>query len=163
MFASENELTTEFERTLARLFRPGQIGVWKQLRGIVGIPDFVLLDREPQSRIVVAVELKMSNWKRALIQAYKYRAFAHMSMVLMDADRSGPALNNIHFFAKYNVGLATLNRSGAIKIYSFPDVMPPFSISMHKKFQSIVGTDGCNIKNNWRKSAIQVKLSSFCH
>lgn len=88
MFSSENDLTLEFERVLQSLFSKNQVAVLKQVRGIVGIPDFVLLDNAPRSRIIVAVELKMTDWRRALLQAYKYRTFSHLSVVLMDADGS---------------------------------------------------------------------------
>lgn len=122
--------------------------------------DFELLDSEPRSRMVVAIELKMSNWKRALTQAYKYRAFSHMAIVLMDADRSKAALSNLNSFIKYKIGLATLDQHGTLKVHSLPEALPPFSISMHKRFRDKIGADGCNIKNNLCESAIQIKLSA---
>lgn len=159
MFSSENELTLEFERILKDLFLEERIAVWRQLKGIVGIPDFVLVDTEPQSRMVVAVELKMNNWRRALSQAFKYRSFSHLSFVLMDADRSRPALKNLNKFSNYNIGFATLDNCGNFKIHSLPTAFPPFSIAMHKKFRDKIGAVGCNLRDNIQKSSIQAKFA----
>jgi hypothetical protein len=162
MFKSEDELTFEFERLLKNLFyEENSITILKQLKGVVGIPDFVLVDTGPHSRIIVSVELKIKNWRRALAQAFKYRAFSHLSFVLMDADRSKPALNNLNKFFNYNIGFATLDNHGDFRVHSLPTAFPPFSISLHKKFRDKVGAEGCNIINNIQRSSLESKFSEY--
>lgn len=61
---------------------------------------------------VIAIEAKLHDWKQALRQACRYRRFADYSFVLLDADRSAPALKNRSMFEDHNVGLIILkNRS----------------------------------------------------
>ena len=67
---------------------------------------------------VVAIEVKLSNWKRALIQAFKYTIFANQSYVAMDAHYVHRAEANIGEFKRGNIGLLSIAEDGAIeKIY----------------------------------------------
>lgn len=61
-----------------------------------------------------AIEAKLSDWKRALSQAFRYYDFSNESWVILDEATSNSAVSNIHEFERLNVGLATINNTGHI-------------------------------------------------
>ena len=79
----------------------------------------------------VAIEAKLSNWKRALKQAYRYHWFANLSLVCIPEDKVKPAVGGLDQFKKLNVGLLTLNQQGEIKLVFAPKVSQPIDIDMH--------------------------------
>ncbi len=68
---------------------------------------------------VIAVEAKLKNWKRALIQAQRYKKFSDFSFVLLDEHHSSSALSNLGLFDESNIGLITMNDSG-YRIHHIP-------------------------------------------
>lgn len=64
---------------------------------------------------IIAIEVKLTNWKRALIQAFKYTIFANQSYVAMDADYVHRAKANMDEFQKYNIGLLSITDRGEIE------------------------------------------------
>ncbi len=64
---------------------------------------------------VIAIEVKLYNWKKALSQAFKYMVFANQSYVAMDADFVHRAKANISEFQKCNIGLLSITSEGDIK------------------------------------------------
>lgn len=60
----------------------------------------------------IAFEAKLRNWKRALMQAYRYKWFADYSYVVLDESHSKVAIENLDTFKKLNIGLITLNIKG---------------------------------------------------
>ena len=100
--------------------------------GLFGIPDVVLalLDSETAPKKVIhsiAFEMKLSNWKRALIQAYKYRAFSEYSYVILDNAHINPAIKNIEMFQTSNIGLLSININGDIEKHYKPRKEKPYS------------------------------------
>jgi len=66
----------------------------------------------PVVREIATIEAKLSNWQRALSQAYRHQTFAAQTWVLLDAARADAALKNIDKFRRLNVGLIVLSRDG---------------------------------------------------
>jgi hypothetical protein len=68
--------------------------------------------RQPRAVVgeISTIEAKLSNWRRALAQAYRHQTFAARSWVLLDAARAGGALKNIEKFKRLNVGLIVLSK-----------------------------------------------------
>lgn len=58
---------------------------------------------------VIAIEAKLKNWKRALLQARRYKKFANQSFVLLDQKHIAAALKNLNSFQESNVGLISLH------------------------------------------------------
>ena len=54
---------------------------------------------------MVAIEAKLSNWKRGLYQAYRYKEYANKSYVALHSDYIHRARKHIQDFERYNVGL----------------------------------------------------------
>lgn len=114
-----------------------------ELKGLFGIPDIVVAsvvvnDGECFIRRSHAFELKLSNWQRSLVQAYRYRAFANLSYVLIDDDRKNPALKNIERFKRSNIGLLSINQRGVILIHHQPTFDIPYSDQLTIKFEGLV-------------------------
>lgn len=76
---------------------------------------------------IVAIEAKLRNWKRALAQATRYREYANESWVVLDQRSSKPALANVEQFKRLNVGLASIDRQGALKLHFVPERGKPQS------------------------------------
>lgn len=71
-----------------------------------------------------AFEAKLKNWKRAFIQAYRYKWFTHYSYVIMDEAHAKPAIKQVAHFKNHNVGLLTLSVDGNIEIHYRPKKQP---------------------------------------
>jgi len=65
---------------------------------------------------VIAIEAKLSDWKRALYQACRYKLFADLSYVVLDSTHTISAIKNLDSFRKFGVGLACIDTRGNIDI-----------------------------------------------
>ncbi len=61
------------------------------------------------SSVIRAFELKISDWRRAMMQAHRYRYFANSSIVVLHSDKLKNAFEYIDTFKKINVGLWAFN------------------------------------------------------
>lgn len=59
---------------------------------------------------VIAVEAKLSEWRRVLVQAYRNLQFADESWVVLDHAYVRPALAQIERFKSAGIGLASVDR-----------------------------------------------------
>lgn len=91
---------------------------------------------KPYASQIVAIEAKLSNWKRALEQAYRYLEYASESWVLLDSARASGARKNIEQFKKLNIGFITLEKSGNKKILFRPQKRSPKSNYRHWHVQT---------------------------
>lgn len=100
-------------------------------KGLFGIPDVMLVHiKSTNGKIekeAIAFELKLKKWKRALVQAYKYRAFAEISYVILDDSYINPALRNIGLFISANIGLLSIDETGEVKSHFEPTAELPYS------------------------------------
>lgn len=96
-----------------------------EFKGLFGIPDLVVATTQEKPR-TYAFEMKLANWKRALAQAYRYRAFADVAYVMMDDDYVGPAIANLAKFIKSNVGLLSIKPCGDILVHHQPEEAAPY-------------------------------------
>jgi hypothetical protein len=76
---------------------------------------------------VVAIEAKLKDWSRALVQAYRNKQFAEESWVLIDHAYARSALTNATRFAHSGVGLASLDSSGNLFIHVVSERREPLS------------------------------------
>jgi len=112
-------------------------------KGLFGIPDLVVANvehRNGQAIIIrsFAFEMKLSNWKRAITQAYRYRAFANLVYVVIDRHFLKPALLNIEDFVRSNIGLISIDQSGFLHIHHAPRFEVPYSYELEIKFRKTV-------------------------
>jgi len=62
-----------------------------------------------------AVELKLADWRKALDQAARYRAFAERALVVVDEQRANAARVHADVFAFNGIGLAALSPWGEVE------------------------------------------------
>jgi hypothetical protein len=74
---------------------------------------------QPPTDIVVSVEAKLRDWKRAIEQAKRYQRFSDFSFVLLDKAGSKQAVKNMNLFREQNIGLLTLDDSN-LEVHFFP-------------------------------------------
>jgi len=144
MFASEQEMSKIFEKYLKERFGDSYL---KECQGLFGIPDFVVYSREKDETAVISFELKLSDWKRAAKQAFRYRSFSNMSYVVMSAQKSAIAVNNIDLFKRYNIGLAKFNNDGLFEILHKPLSGKPYSDNLNRKLIQSIGPSIVKAKN----------------
>lgn len=78
--------------------------------------------------ISCAFELKLSDWKTALLQAHRAKSFSNMQFVVLDDIYVKPALENKDLFEKHNVGLISISPNSKCKVHFYPEKKKPFSI-----------------------------------
>lgn len=66
---------------------------------------------------IISIEAKLSDWSRALIQAYRNRQFADESWVVLDHRFYKSALGQLERFQRSGVGLASVDVSGSVYIH----------------------------------------------
>jgi hypothetical protein len=76
---------------------------------------------------VIAVEAKLSDWSRALVQAYRNRQFADESWVVLDHRYYKAALAHLERFERSGVGLASLDVTGNLYIHCSAPSAPAMS------------------------------------
>ncbi len=136
-FETEKELfnTVINCRYFQKIFNSSyNIAYFAELKGLFGIPDLVIVNKDKGRTL--AFELKLSNWKRALVQAYRYRSFAEKSLVILDKKYINPALSNIEKFKRANIGLLSIDQYAKIEFHFKPKLDVPYSdhlVSVFKK------------------------------
>ena len=76
---------------------------------------------------ILSYEFKLSNWKRALFQATRYRIFSHQVFVVMPPESLAPAIKNLEVFKRFNIGIMSHDASGQTKTIFQPKKRMPFS------------------------------------
>lgn len=100
-------------------------------KGLFGIPDLLIANRKKgesdgKGITIIAFEMKLRNWKQALFQAFRYRAFSNISYVVLDHDYANPALKNIEKFQRSNVGLVSIDQKGHVHSHFKPANEEPY-------------------------------------
>ncbi len=76
---------------------------------------------------IVAVEAKLTDWSRALGQAYRNRQFADESWVVLDHRFHRPAVAQLERFIRSGVGLASMELNGDLFIHHGAIATPAMS------------------------------------
>lgn len=129
-FSSEFELSKYYSRIIqdAIIDYHLNLDIMFEVQAPGCVPDVILFDkRDLTIHYLVAFELKLSNWKRAVYQAFRNRNFGNESYVILDNKWSGPAIKNIQIFQQYNIGLITLESNGKMRSWYNPTPTLPFS------------------------------------
>jgi hypothetical protein len=123
-----------------------------------GVADCIVFrlgakDDEMAMEHLTAFEAKLSDWRKALAQAYRYRYYADSSVVIMPRDRARSAVDNGNLFERSGIGLWTFDHaSGAIQ-----KVIPTRSLtprSAEKREQALIRIHRCALQlRKFRKDA----------
>lgn len=111
------------------------IEILKEFGGIVSIPDFLIIIKNKNANpYLISLELKLKNWKRALNQAFRYKAFCNEAYVIINSTSISRVFNNLNDFRKANIGVATFDTELNIKIYNETVPSLPYSKYYSNKF-----------------------------
>ena len=144
MYSSEGRMSIEFERCIKTM-----IGntYYKEWQGLFGIPDYVCFSKDNGEISIISFELKLTNWRGALTQAFRYRSFSDYSYVVLPAETAQKALENIEMFIRYGIGLISFNNTICDVMYS-PLKQKPFSENMREKVESKIRKSRKRAKGN---------------
>jgi hypothetical protein len=81
----------------------------------------------PPFQTIISVEAKLSDWSRALVQAYRNRQFADESWVVLDHRFYKPALAQLGRFERSGVGLASVDVGGNLYTHFLAPAAPAMS------------------------------------
>jgi hypothetical protein len=149
-FASEAMMSQALDpkRLFAKSLGYGQWHVWHatEVEGLFGVPDHLLVfwkatPRGGLTQRAVACELKLLSWRRALIQAYRYKAFAHYAVVVVDSAYAHRPKRALEEFKRANVGLVSFSRDGSANWLNRPRFEHPYCEPMRRSLSNIVS---CN-------------------
>ncbi|MBE3143102.1 MAG: hypothetical protein IMZ61_04160 [Planctomycetes bacterium] len=145
----EANYLVSFERMILSKKRKSGIGGRNFEMNGYGIADFIWIER---TKLVIfgktifsgqiklrAFELKLSNWKQALTQAYRYSYFSDMSIVVLPSKAAVAAVKHLELFRKMHIGLWKYDARAANykKIYE-PRFSRPRSSSAKGKALSLL-------------------------
>ena len=112
-YSSEKAMSRDFEKYLKVHLGSSYFKEWS---GLFGIPDYVCFDKQGGEINVVSFELKLSDWKRAMVQAFRYRSFSHLSYVVMPEGAAESASRHADEFQQYGIGLLAFGPNGLRKL-----------------------------------------------
>lgn len=146
-FASEEQLTLS---ALSACNIGGALGYrewtgWEatELKGFFGVPDLVLAfgRRDTMGRPIlrtVAFEMKLKDWRRALVQAFRYKAFAQCAYVVMDRAFVHRAVPHHAEFDRAGIGLLSVSVSNKLCIHWRSRVSRPYADHTKRNFVETV-------------------------
>lgn len=121
------------QRVIAQL---SAAGVATQSRDSVSLATVASL---PFERLI-AVEAKISDWRRVLVQAYRNLQFADESWAVLDHACVRPAIAQIERFKVAGVGLASINRSQELFIHYGAKTLGPMSQGKRWQAQAVLAS-----------------------
>lgn len=92
----------------------------------------------------ISIEAKLKKWRRALIQAYRYKSFSDFSYVCLPEEESRKAIENIEDFVLRNVGLMTIDDWGTVHVIFGPaeerPLNPKKNMLLNEKFLTAINS-----------------------
>ncbi|MBU0767817.1 MAG: hypothetical protein KJ687_01810 [Proteobacteria bacterium] len=83
--------------------------------------ESISLDLEQLAPTVRAFEFKLSNWRKGLMQAHRYKYFSHASILVLPGNKMKSVKPEINLFRKLRVGLwGFLPETGRITCFYTP-------------------------------------------
>ena len=98
----------------------------------------ILSVRTPPFERLIAVEAKLSEWERVLVQAYRNLQFADESWVVVDHAYIRRAVAQLERFRLSGVGLASIDRKLGLFVHHAAPTLGPVSPSKHWQAQGVL-------------------------
>ena len=143
---TENNFALSFARSYIKSKKSKSFVAARELQmNGYGIPDLVFLfdlNSElsyPKKNVLVAFEVKVKDWRRAIPQAFRYKYFANASIVVLPLRSAKKAQEYIHTFKSLAIGLWTFDKKTdrLTKLYT-PRYSNPINESVHQKASGIL-------------------------
>lgn len=108
-YETEKSMSRDFESYLK-----SHLGstYYKEWQGLFGVPDYVCFDKQGEDIQVISFELKLTDWRRAMVQAFRYKSFSHLSYVVMPEATAENAKLHANEFQQYGIGLISFSPEG---------------------------------------------------
>ena len=88
----------------------------------------IIFSKQGQAvQYVVTVEFKLSDWRRAVTQAFRHRNFGNEAYVVLDQARLAAPLHYLAVFEAANIGLVSVDADDVVRIWHYPKPGLPFS------------------------------------
>lgn len=143
-FASELQLARQGRRLIRKVLAAvgdSAIRARYEVTAPGSVPDLVLFSRRGRSlQYVVSIEFKLSNWRKAISQAFRHRNFGNEAYVVLDEAAITPAIAHVDEFRRANVGLLSISSSGELKAWFLPEPRLPFSTEFSVSFSKALLT-----------------------
>lgn len=121
------------QRVIAQL---SAAGVAEQSRDFLTISGV----RTPPFERLIAVEAKISDWRRVLVQAYRNLQFADESWVVLDHAFARPAIAQLDRFRVAGVGLASIEHGRGLFIHHAAATQGPVSPAKRWHAQAVLSS-----------------------
>lgn len=121
------------QRVVAQLSAAGVAAYSRDSLSISGL-------RTPPFERLIAVEAKISDWQRVLIQAYRNLQFADESWVVLDHAFARPAIAQLDRFRVAGVGLASVERGRGLFIHHAAATQGPMSPAKRWQAQAVLSS-----------------------
>ncbi|MEY4756960.1 MAG: hypothetical protein RJA34_1858 [Pseudomonadota bacterium] len=121
------------QRVIAQL---SAAGIAEQSRESITISSL----RTPPFERLIAVEAKISDWQRVLVQAYRNLQFADESWVVLDHAFVRPAIAHLDRFRVAGVGLASVERGRGLFIHHAAATQGPMSPAKRWQAQAVLSS-----------------------
>jgi hypothetical protein len=107
---------------------------------VSGSPEAFTLNAisTPPFERVIAVEAKLREWRKVLVQAYRNLQFADESWVVLDHAHVQPALAQRQRFQAVGVGLVSIARGRGLFVHVPAASVGPMSITKHWQAQAVL-------------------------
>ena len=121
MYGSEKLMSIDFEKYLKSVVGNTYFKEWQ---GLFGIPDYVCFSKQNDEISVVSFELKLTDWRGAIIQAFRYKSFSDYSYVVLPVETAKKAKEYKKLFEQYEIGLVSFDDKTYDIIYRPSKVLP---------------------------------------
>jgi len=92
-----------------------------------------------KNQTLMAFEMKLDDWKRALHQAYRYSYFADHVIVVLPMNKITAAYNNLDLFKDLDIGLWSLDSNQNITKFFTPHASTAKSKNARNKAVNLIG------------------------
>lgn len=136
MFPTEDNLVDAFISHLESTSSPWTPrAVIREFDYTSGRTDVLSLSDENE---IIAFEAKLSNWRKAMHQAWRNTSFANQVYVVLPRTHAAAAIKNKAEFSERGVGLCVVDERGVEVIIEGPTSQPIMQWLNRKAMQSLV-------------------------
>lgn len=93
---------------------------------------------KPPFAPIISIEAKLSDWRRALLQAFRYTQYSHESWVLLDTANTPAAIKELRQFKRTGIGLASFSTDGQLFIHQHAKLRKPSSEEKFWRAQALI-------------------------
>lgn len=134
MFEKEKDLVDNFLGSIEKESPWGDILVATEFSYSRGRADIVILSNK---NTIIAIEAKLTHWKRALEQAYRNSCFAEENYILLPKKTAFVAIRHSQEFKKRGVGICCFN-DDEISIVMEATTVNPLQPWLNEKAKSYI-------------------------